>query len=31
VTEQELNGPQISGAGFQEMDGECVPTISPAR
>jgi hypothetical protein len=24
VAEQELNGPQI-GAGFKEVDGECVP------
>ena len=25
MTEQELNGPHISSAGFEEMDGECVP------
>ena len=24
MAEQELNGPQISGAGFEKMDGECV-------
>jgi hypothetical protein len=28
MAEQELNGPQISCAGFEKMDGECVPTMS---
>ena len=27
MAEEKLNGPQI-GAGFEEMDGECVPTMS---
>jgi hypothetical protein len=27
MTEEKLNGPQI-GAGFKEMDGECVTAMS---
>jgi len=27
MAEQELNGPQI-GAGFKEMDGKCMATMS---